>query len=382
MSTALHTFAAMPPSASTNLALESKDDSLWTAVVERDSRLDGTVYYAVRSTGIYCKPSCPSRRPRREQVSFFADPAAAENAGFRACLRCHPREATGPNAQAELVKRISDYIEENLEGTITLRTIAAAVGGSPYHLQRVFKQSTGVTPHEYAESRRVAVFKAALRSGHKVTDAIYEAGFNSSSRLYERSNSHLGMTPATYRKGGTRQEISYAIGDSPLGRVLVAATKRGICKLSLGESDRPLTDALFGEFPKAKITHDDHMLASALNAVLDFLSARSPALNLPLDVSATTFQLRVWQQLQKIPLGETRTYQQIAESLKQKNAALATRAVANACGSNPVALVVPCHRVIRKNGDLGGYRWGVRRKHALLAMEKRMASSGPKHSVK
>ena len=355
--------------------MDAKQDHFWIAVTERDARLDGTIYYAVRSTGIYCKPSCPSRRPRREQVSFFSDTAAAEKAGFRPCLRCHPRDAKGTSPQGDLVKRICHYIEENLEGTITLRTIAAAIGGSPYHLQRIFKQATGVTPHEYAESRRIAVFKAVLRTGQKVTDAIYEAGFNSSSRLYERSNSHLGMTPAAYRKGGARQEISYAIGDSPLGRVLVAATAKGICKLSLGESDRQLTGALFGEFPKAMIERDDDQLASALHAVLDFLSARRTSLSLPLDVAATTFQLRVWQQLQRIPPGETRTYQQVAESLaKQNKGPLATRAVANACASNPVALIVPCHRVVRKNGEMGGYRWGVRRKRALLEMEKGMSA--------
>ena len=376
MSTALQTLTAMPASAPTPLNASNKGDSFWTAITERDARLDGTIYYAVRSTGIYCKPSCPSRRPRRDQVSFFSDAVAAEKAGFRACLRCHPRDAKNASPQGELVKRISHYIEENLEGTITLRTIAAAIGGSPYHLQRVFKQATGVTPRQYAESRRIAVFKTVLRTGHKVTDAIYEAGFNSSSRLYERSNSHLGMTPAAYRKGGARQEISYAIGDSPLGRVLVAATAKGICKLSLGESDRQLTGALFGEFPKAMIERDDNQLASALHAVLDFLSARKTSLNLPVDVAATAFQLRVWQQLKRIPLGETRTYQQVAESLaKQNMGPLATRAVANACASNPVALIVPCHRVVRKNGELGGYRWGVRRKRALLEMEKGMSAS-------
>ncbi len=373
MSTALQTFTAMPSPASTSNP-EIAEESFWSAVVERDSRLDGTIYYAVRSTGIYCKPSCPSRRPRRQQVTFFPDCAAAENAGFRVCRRCHPREAGNESPQTELVKRVCQYIEENLEGTITLKTIAAAVGGSPYHLQRLFKQVTGVTPHEYAESRRIAVFKTALRSGRDVTEAIYEAGFNSSSRLYERSNSHLGMTPATYQKGGARQEISYAIGESPLGLVLVAATKKGICKLSLGDSDRQLTAALFREFPKAMIMQSDDKLSSSLNAVLDYLSTtrrgNGHSLKLPLDVSGTAFQIRVWQQLQKIPLGETRSYQQIAKQLKE---AQATRAVANACGANPVALVVPCHRVIRKNGDLGGYRWGLKRKRALLDLEHRIA---------
>src|SRR4051812_7049395 len=231
MSTAIQQFAEMQTPPTTKIFADD-DDANWAAVVERDARLDGSVYYAVRSTGVYCKPSCPSRRPRREQVTFFTEPQAAEAAGFRACLRCHPRQVNGSSPQAKLVKRISDYIEENLEGTITLRTIAAAVGSSPYHLQRVFKRATGVSPHAYAESRRIAVFKTSLRTGQSVTDAIYEAGFNSSSRLYERSNSHLGMTPAAYRKGGQRQEISYAIGDSPLGRVLVATTEKGICKLS------------------------------------------------------------------------------------------------------------------------------------------------------
>jgi AraC family transcriptional regulator of adaptative response/methylated-DNA-[protein]-cysteine methyltransferase len=374
MSTAIQQFAEMQTPPTTKIFADD-DDANWAAVVERDARLDGSVYYAVRSTGVYCKPSCPSRRPRREQVTFFTEPQAAEAAGFRACLRCHPRQVNGASPQAKLVKRISDYIEENLEGTITLRTIAAAVGSSPYHLQRVFKRATGVSPHAYAESRRIAVFKTSLRTGQSVTDAIYEAGFNSSSRLYERSNSHLGMTPAAYRKGGQRQEISYAIGDSPLGRVLVATTEKGICKLSLGENDRHLTSGLFGEFPKALITQDDEKVGTALKAVVDYLSARTPKLTLPLDVAATAFQMRVWRELQKIPLGKTRTYQEIAQRLANgKDIPLATRAVANACASNPVALVVPCHRVVRKNGAMGGYRWGAKRKGQLLQMELQLAA--------
>jgi AraC family transcriptional regulator of adaptative response/methylated-DNA-[protein]-cysteine methyltransferase len=343
-------------------------EALWQAVLEHSAQLDGVFYYGVRSTGVYCRPSCPSRRPRRENVDFYFDTGAAERAGLRACRRCRPTEHAVANPQAELVKRVCEYIEKNLDATLTLKTIAAAVGGSQFHIQRTFKHLLGITPQEFAEMRRVAMFRTALRFGHSVADATYEAGFNSSRGLYERAHAHLGMTPATYRKGAPSQRIAYTVTDSPLGKLLVAATERGICKISLGEDERALTEALYAEFPRALISAEKSALRDAIRAILDYLSEKSTRIDLPLDLEATTFQMRVWHELQKIPFGQTLSYEQVAERLNQPNA---TRAVARACATNPVALVVPCHRVVRKDGSLGGYRWGLERKKKLLAAETR-----------
>jgi AraC family transcriptional regulator, regulatory protein of adaptative response / methylated-DNA-[protein]-cysteine methyltransferase len=341
-------------------------DALWQAVVEHRNQLDGVFYYGVKTTGVFCRPSCPSRRPRRENVDFYFDPGAAERAGLRACRRCRPTEPRTVNPQAELVKDVCEYIEKNLESTLTLKTIAAEVGGSPFHIQRTFKNLLGITPQEFAEMRRVAVFRTALRFGHTVADATYEAGFNSSRGLYERAHAHLGMTPATYRKGAPSQEIAFTIADSPLGKLLVASTEKGVCKISLGDTAARLSEALFAEFPKALINQDSAPLRTAVRAILDYLTQKTTTIDLPLDLQATTFQMRVWRELQRIPYGHTLSYEEVATRLKQPSA---TRAVARACASNPVALVVPCHRVIRKDGGLGGYRWGIERKKRLLAAE-------------
>jgi AraC family transcriptional regulator of adaptative response/methylated-DNA-[protein]-cysteine methyltransferase len=264
------------------------------------------------------------------------------------------------------VKRVCEHIEQNLEGTLTLKTIAAAIGGSPFHIQRTFKQLLGITPQEFAEMRRVAVFRTALRFGHSVADATYEAGFNSSRGLYERAHAHLGMTPATYRKGAPRQKIAYTMADSPLGKLLVASTERGVCKISLGDDEQKLSESLYAEFPKAMIAADRSALKDAVRAILDYLEQKKTKIDLPLDLQATTFQMRVWRELQRIPYGKTLSYEQVAARLNQPSA---TRAVARACATNPVALVVPCHRVVRKDGGLGGYRWGLDRKKRLLAAE-------------
>jgi AraC family transcriptional regulator of adaptative response/methylated-DNA-[protein]-cysteine methyltransferase len=341
-------------------------DALWQAVLDHSAQLDGVFYYGVRSTGVFCRPSCPSRRPRRENVDFYFDPSAAQSAGLRACRRCRPTERVTANPQSDLVRRVCEYIEQNLEATLTLKTIAAAVGGSPFHIQRTFKHMLGISPQEFAEMRRVAVFRTALRFGHSVADATYEAGFNSSRGLYERAHAHLGMTPATFRKGAPSQRINYTVTDSPLGKLLVAATERGICKIGLADNERSLTEALYAEFPRALISAEKSSLRDAVRAILDYLAQKSQRIELPLDLQATTFQMRVWRELQKIPFGQTLTYEQVAERLQQPTA---TRAVARACATNPVALVVPCHRVVRKDGGLGGYRWGVERKRKLLAAE-------------
>jgi AraC family transcriptional regulator of adaptative response/methylated-DNA-[protein]-cysteine methyltransferase len=340
----------------------------WQAVLARETTADGAFVYGVRSTGIYCRPSCPSRRPGRDQVAFFALPEAAEQAGFRACQRCHPHETTIREPLAKLIQRACRYIEEHIENPIRLDAIGASVGISPHHLQRTFKRIMGITPRQYADARRLSRLKARLKEGDNVTTALYEAGYGSSSRLYEQAPERLGMTPATYRRGGLGLAISYAIGDSPLGRLLVAATQKGICFVSLGESDRALEAALAGEYPAAEIAHDDLGLGTWVAAILDHLSGQQPHLDLPLDVRATAFQWRVWEALRAIPYGDTRSYGEIAASLGDPNAA---RAVGRACATNPVALVIPCHRAVREDGKPGGYRWGLDRKRALLAQEQR-----------
>jgi AraC family transcriptional regulator of adaptative response/methylated-DNA-[protein]-cysteine methyltransferase len=342
-------------------------EQCWRAVLARDSRCDGTFVYAVASTGIYCRPSCPARRPRRDQVRFFATPEAAAQAGFRPCRRCRPDEVHAQNAQAELVQTVCRYIEANLDGTLTLEALGAHANVSPHHLQRTFKRVTGISPRQYAEACRLGSLKAHLREGQAVTHALYEAGYGSSSRLYERAADQIGMTPATYRKGGQGMHVGYTIVDCPLGRLLVAATERGICAVSLGDADATLELALREEYPAAEIYRDDAGFAPWVQSILDYLSGAQPHLDLPLDVRATAFQWRVWEALRKIPYGSTRTYGEIACDLGQPTA---TRAVARACATNPVSLVVPCHRVVGADGSLRGYRWGVERKRALLEQEQ------------
>jgi AraC family transcriptional regulator of adaptative response/methylated-DNA-[protein]-cysteine methyltransferase len=331
-------------------------DERWQIVLERDARFDGEFVYAVQSTGIYCRPSCPSRRPRREGVAFFAGPEQAEGAGYRACRRCRPREYSGHEAQLDLVRRVCRYIEESAR-VPSLDELGKEFHMSPYHLQRTFKRLAGVTPRQYAE---------ALRSQETVTAALHEAGYGSSSSLYAGAGEQLGMTPAAYRDGGRAQEIAYTLVDSPLGRLLVAATERGVCAVSLGDRDRALVEAMEREYPGARIRRDESGLREWTEALLHYLSGEAPHLDLPLDVQATAFQQRVWEALRAIPYGETRSYGEIAASLGHPSA---TRAVARACATNPVSLVIPCHRAVRKDGGLGGYRWGVERKERLLEIE-------------
>jgi AraC family transcriptional regulator of adaptative response/methylated-DNA-[protein]-cysteine methyltransferase len=351
------------------------EERYWQAVQARDTSADGLFIYGVRSTGIYCRPTCPSRRPNREQVVFFQLPAAAEQAGFRACRRCHPDEAELREPQVELVQRACRYIAEQLDGAPTLEDIGRTVGLSPHHLQRTFKRIMGITPRQYADACRLGQFKARLKEGDDVTTALYEAGYGSSSRLYEQAPARLGMTPATYRRGGLGAHIRYAIADSSLGRLLVAATERGVCFVSLGETDAELEAALAAEYPAATIagaTSDEHSSAEPglhmwVDAILRHLIGQLPHLDLPIDIQATAFQWRVWEELRAIPYGDTRSYRAMAEALGQPTAA---RAVARACATNPVALVIPCHRVVGEDGGLRGYRWGAERKRALLEQEK------------
>ena len=340
-------------------------DTCWQAVLGRDARADVDFVYAVRSTRIYCRPSCPARRPGRPQVDFFADPESAEGAGYRPCRRCKPNEA---DARSVLVERLCRHIDEHAEGPHDLKSLGAFAGLSPAHLQRLFKRATGITPRQYADTRRMERLKDRLKEGGTVTSALYEVGFGSSSRLYERTNAHMGMTPTAYRRGGAGEQIRYTTTESPLGRLLVAATAKGLCAVCLGDDDAQLELALRRAYPSADLSYDREALGEWVDAIVRHLEGEQPHLDLPLDVRATAFQRRVWAELQAIPLGETRSYGAIARAMGHPRAA---RAVARACAGNRLALVVPCHRVVRGDGDLGGFRWGVERKRALLDREAR-----------
>jgi AraC family transcriptional regulator, regulatory protein of adaptative response / methylated-DNA-[protein]-cysteine methyltransferase len=338
----------------------------WDAVLHRDENFDGRFVYAVRSTGVYCRPTCPSRRPNRSQVIFFPARNEAEQAGFRPCHRCKPQESI--RASTNLIQRACTYIQDNHTEPLKLADLSRHLQISPSHLQRLFKRALGISPAQYAEACRMRTVKANLQSGKDVTTAIYESGFGSSSRLYERAQTSLGMTPATYGKGGQGIRIGYAIAACPLGRLLIAATPRGLCAVILGNSDRELKAALEREYPKADLYEDHQTLNKTINEVLKYLEGHQPRLDFPLDIRATAFQCRVWEELRRIPYGTTRSYSDIAKMLGRPKA---VRAVARACATNPVALVIPCHRVVARTGDLTGYRWGKERKAALLAQEQK-----------
>jgi AraC family transcriptional regulator, regulatory protein of adaptative response / methylated-DNA-[protein]-cysteine methyltransferase len=344
------------------------DDERWQAIQQRDRGRDGQFVLAVRTTGIYCRPSCPAKQPNRKNVLFFADADAAERAGFRACRRCAPRAPLAP--REAMVARATAWLDEHVEDRVTLSRLAEAVGVSPAHLQRTFTDVTGVSPRQYLAARRLENAKTHLRNGEDVTTAIFAAGYGSSSRFYEQARSQLGMSPASYRNGGVGMRIAYAIADSPLGRVLVAGTERGVCSVSLGSQDAALEALLAAEFPHATIRRDDALIRPWLDEVLASLQGRPPLLTFPLDTAGTPFQREVWQELRAIPAGERRTYGEVAARLGKPRAA---RAVANACAANPVAIVIPCHRVVRGDGRIGGYRWGAERKRALLASEQSRA---------
>jgi AraC family transcriptional regulator of adaptative response/methylated-DNA-[protein]-cysteine methyltransferase len=336
----------------------------WQATLARDSRADGTFVLAVRSTHIYCRPSCPARRPLRRNVVFFRTREEAEKQGFRACLRCRPNEIAGPVA---LVQRAAGQLAESTEESVRLGVLAKTLGTTQATLRRAFLQVTGLKPRELAEALRIKRFKGMLRAGKSITDALYETGYGSSSRVYERSNAQLGMTPATYRKGGQGMKIGYTIAKSPLGKVLVAATERGVSAVYLGDAESTLISELREEYPRAEIAPAPDAFQRWVGEVVQRIEGKQPRLELPLDLQATAFQRRVWQELQRIPRGRTRTYSQVARSLGQPKA---VRAVARACATNPVSIVVPCHRVIREDGALAGYRWGISRKEQLLAQER------------
>lgn len=347
-----------------------QDSQRWQAVVERNAGQDGKFVFAVSSTGVFCRPSCPARRPRRENVQFFSTSQDAEKAGYRACLRCRPK-SLGPNAQAATVKAVCRYIDQNLDGPITLARLATEFHLSPFHLQRTFKAALGITPREYADARRMDQLKGNLRAGHSVTRAMYDAGYGSSSRLYERTASQLGMTPDKYRRGAVAAPIRYTCTDSPLGRMLIAATEKGICAIQFADSDSELEHGLRREFPFATRRRDDNAMLPWKDGLVRQMHGHKPPSGLPLDIQATVFQRRVWTYLQSVPFGKTRSYGQVAKAIGQPTA---TRAVARACATNPVAIAVPCHRVVRGNGEMGGYRWGIGRKETLLKMEQQGTS--------
>jgi AraC family transcriptional regulator of adaptative response/methylated-DNA-[protein]-cysteine methyltransferase len=346
--------------------IQAADERLWQAVLSRDASADQAFVYAVRTTGIYCRPSCPSRRPRRDSVAFFAGPDAAEIAGFRECRRCRPRAGAAPPPGLAQVRRACAYIDAHADEPVTLAQLAAHVRTSPFHLQRTFTRLVGISPRAYQEAVRAGRFRAGLRQGTPVSGAVYDAGYGSISRVYERRPTGRGMTPAAYRRGGRGVAMTYTIVDSPVGRMMVAGTDKGICSVKLGERDERLEQDLRREYPEADISRDQPAFDRWVRALVAHLDGRRPHLDLPIDVQATAFQWKVWRYLQSIPYGETRAYSEVANGIGRP---AAVRAVARACATNPVCLVIPCHRVVAKDGSLGGYRWGVDRKKALLRKE-------------
>jgi len=336
----------------------------WQAALHRDPRADGKFFLAVRSTHIYCRPTCPARRPLRSNVVFFRTLQEAEKNGYRACLRCRPKE---PLEGVSLVRQVATLLAESSEEeSVRLEGIAAKLRTTSAKLRRAFQRMTGLSPREFAHAARLEKFKKLLREGSEITDALYACGYGSPSRIYEKTNSQLGMTPASYRKGGAGMKIAYMMAPSSLGKVLVAATDRGISAVYLGDDERVLVGELQKEYPRAEISRSASSNNSWLKEIVSRVEGHPPSDELPLDVQATAFQRRVWQELQKIPRGATRTYTQVAKALGKPNS---VRAVARACATNPTSIVVPCHRVIRTDGALAGYRWGLQRKEKLLQRE-------------
>lgn len=341
-------------------------NACWAAVLARDPAADGRFYYSVRTTGVYCRPSCPSRRPNRKNVCFHGSRAEAERAGFRPCRRCRPDEPALAERQAAAITAICRHIER-AEEIPPLAELAAQVGLSPYHFHRLFKSITGLTPKAYAAAQRAERLRRELGRSGSVTEALYEAGYNSCGRFYEESRRVLGMTPSRYRAGGAGTEIRFALGICSLGSILVAMSPRGVCAISLGDDPEALVRDLQDRFPKAQLVGGDEAFERLVAQVVGFVEAPALGLDLPLDIRGTAFQQRVWQALREIPCGTRVSYSEIARRI---GAPEAVRAVAGACAANALAVAIPCHRVVRTDGDLTGYRWGIARKAELLRRER------------
>jgi AraC family transcriptional regulator of adaptative response/methylated-DNA-[protein]-cysteine methyltransferase len=348
-------------------------EQCWAALQRRDASVDGQFLYGVRTTGVYCRPGCASRLPLRKNTMFFDTSADAEAAGLRPCKRCRPTDGSPASRHLAAIERACALLRTS-ETLPSLGELADAAGISRFHFHRVFKQITGATPRDYARTHRLGRLGEKLDSGQPVTEAIYASGFGSSSRAYEAAPAGLGMTPGARRRGGNGETIRFVTVETPLGWALVAATRRGICMTALADDRDSLAATLRQRFPSAAVIAEDAGLKDWADRIVGFITAPDQNLDLPLDIQGTAFQARVWRALQKIPLGKTASYTEIAAALGQPKA---VRAVAQACASNKLALLVPCHRVIRSDGDLGGYRWGLERKRALLARERAAAAQEP-----
>jgi AraC family transcriptional regulator of adaptative response/methylated-DNA-[protein]-cysteine methyltransferase len=356
---------SLPTTVSSDLTRFTHDEARWDAVRRRDRAADGAFYYSVRTTGVYCRPSCAARLPKRENVAFHLTCAEAEAAGFRPCKRCRPTELGLEARRAAAVAKACALIDA-AEEMPKLETLAEAVGLSPFHFHRIFKSVTGLTPKAYADGRRAQRVRAELTRSETVTGAIYGAGFNSNGRFYAESDHLLGMTPTEFRTGGNGNVIHFAVGECSLGSILVAATAKGVCAIEFGDDPNALVQGLQDRFPKAKLVGGDQAFEHTVAHVVGFIEAATQSLDLPLDLRGTAFQQRVWTAIRDIPPGATASYGELAKRIGQPTA---TRAVAQACAANPVAVAIPCHRVVRRDGGLSGYRWGAERKQALLRRE-------------
>ncbi len=367
----------LPGSSSASDGLEFSKEVMWKAVIRRDPKFYSSFVYGVKASKVFCRPNCASRKPALEGVEFFSRAAQARAAGYRACLRCKPEFEIDFPPSIAAVQKVCIFINENYDSKISLPKLAEIAGQSQFHFHRNFRKATGVTPRQYLEAVRMKQAKLALKRGESTRNSTYSVGHSSASWLYsDRSTSKLGMSPSMYKSGGEGLSISYTVANCSLGRVLVAGTNNGLCFVALGESDKKLVSHLENEYPNAVISpgNDSVGVNTWISKILEYLEGKTPLgqASLPIDVTATAFQMRVWKELQNIPYGTTLSYNEVAERVGNPRA---YRAVANACASNRVPLVIPCHRVVRKNGDLGGYRWGMERKRKLLAMEAEKVSS-------
>ncbi len=347
-------------------------DTCYAAIERRDASQNGQWFFGVLTTGVYCRPSCPARLPLKKNVRFYQTPQQAEADGLRACLRCRPLATVGADPNMQRVTRLCEFIEAHAQQTLSLAALASEAGLSPFHLQRSFKAITGVSPKQFQQSVRMKRLKASLREGEEATNAIFDAGYGSLSRVYEQADTRLGMTPIAYRNGGANMTITHVTVESPVGPMMIGATDRGLCFIQFADDVKDLTGMLQKEYPNAELIAMEKpyppSFDSWMEALNNHLCGHQPHLDLPLDIRATAFQLKVWHYLQMIPCGQVQSYSEVAAGIGQPTAA---RAVARACASNKIALAIPCHRVIRGTGELGGYRWGIERKRVIIDRERR-----------